>query len=150
MLAGGDRAPSFSLPDTAGNTVDDPWQDGPVLLVFVKVTCPVCKMVAPKVKALAAAGLRVLAIGQDPIPALASYAREYDQPVVTLSEPPPYQVATAFGVSAVPSLYLIDGAGTVTDSVGAWDRTAWNRVSQRAGGPTISEPGDGLPPYRPG
>lgn len=150
MLRSGDRAPSFSLLDTAGNSVEDPWNDGSVLLVFFKVTCPVCKMVAPKVKALAGAGMRVVAVGEDPPPALVRYAQEQDQPVLTLSEPPPYEVSTAFGVSAVPSLFLVDDDGVVVDSVGAWDREGWNRLSQRAGGPPVSQPGDGLPPFRPG
>ena len=44
MLAGpGERAPSFTLADVAtGQPVSDPWSEGRTVLVFFKVTCPVC------------------------------------------------------------------------------------------------------------
>ena len=42
----------------------DPWRAGPVVLAFFKTTCPVCQMAAPKVQALADAGIRVVAVGE--------------------------------------------------------------------------------------
>jgi len=67
MLALGDSAPSLELPDAAtGESVTDPWREGPVVLAFFKTTCPVCQMAAPKVQALAEAGVRVVAVGEDP------------------------------------------------------------------------------------
>lgn len=150
MLGAGDRAPSFTLPDIGGATVADPWQRGAVALVFFKVTCPVCQMVAPKVKAFDDAGLRLVAVGQDPVPALDRYARRYDQAVTTVSEPPPFEVSTAYGITAVPSLFLVGADGVVVDAVGAWDRAGWNRVATTMGGPKISREGDGLPSFRPG
>ena len=51
MLGPGDSAPSFSLDGVA-----DPWSEGTAVLVFFKVTCPVCQLAAPKVQALADGG----------------------------------------------------------------------------------------------
>ena len=147
----GRRAPSFTLPDAAtGEPVSDPWSQGAVVLAFFKVTCPVCQLAAPKVQALADAGVPVTAIGQDPAPTLARYAEKYGQRVPTLSEPPPYRVADAFGVTAVPTLFVVGSEGEIEDKVGGWDRDGWNRVAAAFGARPVSRPGDGLPPFRPG
>ena len=147
----GQRAPSFTLPEIAtGLPVSDPWTEGRVVLAFFKVTCPVCQLAAPKVQALAAAGVRVTAIGQDPAPKLVSFAARYGQHVPTLSEPPPYRVADAFGLSAVPTLFLVGPEGVVEDKAAGWDRDGWNRIAAAFGAGPVSTPADGLPSFRPG
>lgn len=151
MLALGDRAPSLELSDAAtGESVTDPWREGPVVLAFFKTTCPVCQMAAPKVQALAEAGVRVVAVGEDPPAEIRAYADRQGQKVTTLSEPPPYAVSDAYDLETVPTLVLVDEAGTVRDAVESWDRDAWNRFAEDAGGTAVSREGDGLPPFRPG
>ncbi|MFL6242770.1 MAG: TlpA family protein disulfide reductase [Acidimicrobiia bacterium] len=151
MLAPGDRAPSLELPDAVtGESVTDPWREGPVVLAFFKTTCPVCQMAAPKVQALAEAGVRVVAIGEDAPPEIRSYADRHGQKVTTLSEPAPYPASDAFGIDTVPTLFRVDEDGIVGDAVVSWDRDAWNRFAEAAGGAAVSEDGDGLPPFRPG
>ena len=151
MLSPGDRAPSVALPDAVtGELVSDPWTAGRTVLVFFKVSCPVCHMVAPKVTALVDAGVRVLAVGQDPPAKLVSYADAKGQQVPTLSDGSPYPVSTAFGISSVPTLFDVEPDGTVVSAVGAWDRDRWNAVAAAHGVGPVSREGDGLPPYRPG
>jgi peroxiredoxin len=151
MIEPGDRAPAIDLPDaSSGEPVVDPWRAGPVVLAFFKTTCPVCQMAAPKVQALADAGIRVVAVGEDPPPAIRSYADRYGQKVTTLTEPAPYPASDAFGIDTVPTLFLVDGDGTVRDAVVSWDRDAWNRLAESAGGAPVSDQRDGLPPFRPG
>ncbi|MGQ0744619.1 MAG: TlpA family protein disulfide reductase [Acidimicrobiales bacterium] len=151
MLRPGLRAPQLDLADIdCGKVTPTPWTEGPVVLAFFKVTCPVCQMAAPKVAAMAATGARVVAIGEDPAPALHTYRQTYGQDVPTLTEPRPYPASDAYGVTAVPSLFLVGSDGVIIDSVGNWDREAWNRVSMAAGGAAVSDPSDGLPAFRPG
>ena len=151
MLAAGDRAPSLVLPDAAtGESVTDPWREGPVVLAFFKTTCPVCQMAAPKVQALAEAGVRVVAIGEDSPREIQSYAERHGQKVTTLSETAPYPASDAFGIDTVPTLFRVDEDGTVRDAVVSWDRDRWNRLAEAAGGAAVSDEGDGLPPFRPG
>ena len=153
MLARGARAPSFTLPDIdTAEPVADPWRAAaaPTVLAFFKATCPVCQLAAPMVRAMAESGATVVAIGEDPAPALDAYRARWGQTVPTLSEPPPYRVSGAYGLVSVPSLYLVDPDGTVLDAVLGWDRDEWNRVSVAAGGRPISAHGDGLPAFRPG
>jgi peroxiredoxin len=151
MIEPGAGAPSIELPDAAtGEPVTDPWREGPVVLAFFKTTCPVCQMAAPKVQALADSGVRVVAVGEDPPPAIQSYADQYGQRVRTLSEPAPYPASDSFGIDTVPTLFLVDEDGTVRDAVVSWDRDGWNGLAEAAGGTAVSDEGDGLPPFRPG
>ena len=147
----GAKAPSFRLRDArSGAEVSDPWTAGRVVLAFFKVTCPVCQLAAPKVQALADAGVPVVAVGQDPPPKLVAYAERYGQRVPTVSDGPPYPVSRAYGISVVPTLFLVGEDGIVDDSVVSWDREGWNRLAAAAGAPPVSHEGDGLPPFRPG
>ncbi len=154
MLTDGDKAPSFELADIdTGESVGDPWSadESPLVLAFFKVSCPVCQMVAPKVAAMAEAGARVIAVGQDPPEELQAYRERHGQTVPTLSEPAPYEVSDAYGLETVPSIFLVGSDGQVLEAVGGWSRDRWNELALAAGasGP-ISTPEDGLRPFRPG
>ena len=151
MLALGDRAPSLQLPDAAtGESVTDPWREGPVVLAFFKTRGDVAVLATPWVLALAVAGVRVVGVGEDAPPEIQSYAERHGQKVTTLSETAPYPASDAFGIDSVPTLFRVDEDGTVRDAVVSWDRAEWNRFAEAAGGAAVSEEGDGLPPFRPG
>lgn len=152
MLSVGDKAPSFALPTIEGGTeLSDPWTEGTTALMFFKVSCPVCKMVAPMVTALAQGDARVVAIGQDPADALVRYAEDEGQHVTTVSEAAPYPVSAAYDLEAVPSLYLVDGDGVIVEAIGGWNRDTWNKLAESVGlEEPLSTPDDGLRPFRPG
>src|SRR3954452_22245825 len=108
MLAVGEQAPSFSLPDaTTGDLVEEPWKHERAALAFFKTTCPVCQMVAPKLNALVAAGVPLIGVGQDPPAKLRGYATTHGQDIPTLSEAPPYELSSAFEVTVVPTLFVV-------------------------------------------
>ena len=152
MVRAGDTAPSFTLDAVdGGGPVTDPWTEGDVVLAFLKVSCPVCKMVAPILTKLAEAGVRVIAVGEDPPAAIAAFSEAHDQRVPALTEPAPYKVSDAFGLEAVPSIFLIGVDGEIRQAVAGWGRDTWNSLAAAAGatGP-LSTPDDGLRPFRPG
>ena len=131
--------------------------DGPLGLFFYKVMCPTCQMAAPKVGTFERAYPgRVIGIGQDPPEALERFAQTYGLGLRSVPDQPPYETSDAYGIVSVPTLFLVGADGTVLESVGAWDRDAFNRVSHHlaeliAADPAdISEPGDGLPAFQPG
>lgn len=133
------------------------FEEGPVVLVFYKVTCPVCQMAAPKVELMARAYPgRVVGVGQDPPEELERFGREFGMDVPAVPDLPPYDVSNAYGVESVPTLFVIDGAGEVADAVISWDRTGYNRASARLAEllgvepALVSDSSDGLPPFRPG
>lgn len=131
--------------------------DGPVALVFYKVTCPVCQMAAPKVDAMARAYPgRVVGVGQDPPDELERFGREFGMGVPAVPDLPPYDASNAYGIESVPTLFVIDRTGAVADAVVSWDRAGYNRASARLAEllgvdpATVSDSSDGLPPFRPG
>lgn len=130
--------------------------DGPKAVLFYKVTCPVCQMAAPKAQSFETGYPgRIVGVGEDPPGELEVFAEHHVMHIPTVSEPPPYETSEAYGVRSVPTLFLVD-EGTVVDTVEGWDRDGYNRVSERLAELTgstsvlISEPGDGLPAFRPG
>ena len=144
----GDRAPA--LPGIS-------FGDGPVGLFFYKITCPTCQLAAPKMAAFERlAPGRVIGVGQDPLPELGRFAETHAIGIASVEDPPPYVVSDAYDIVSVPTLYLIEGDGTVADVVGAWERDGFNRVaaslarSVGAAPVEVSSPDDGLPAFQPG
>jgi len=152
MLSVGDKAPSFTLPAIdGGEEVTDPWTQGPTVLAFFKVSCPVCKMVAPMLTKLSEGGARVVAVGQDPPETIARYRDSQGQWVPSVSEPPPYEVSEAYGLEAVPTLYLVGPDGAIEQALPGWNRETWNELAATLGlAEPLSTPDDGLRPFRPG
>lgn len=152
MLSVGDKAPSFTLPAVEGGEgVSDPWADGPVVLAFFKTSCPVCKMVAPMLTKLSGGGVRVVTIGEDPPDAITAYNETHDQQVPALSQGEPYSVSRAYGLEAVPTLFLISENGEIQQAIAGWNRDTWNALAADLGlSEPLSTPDDGLRPFRPG
>jgi AhpC/TSA family len=133
------------------------FSDGPTLVWFYKVTCPVCQMAAARAGALASAyPVPSIGIGQDPPDRLTQFDREFGLGIEAEHDLPPYEVSNAYGVRTVPTLFVIEPEGQVSDVVESWDGEGYNRVSRaladRVGAAyvPIYEAGDGLPPFRPG
>ncbi|MGI8807581.1 MAG: peroxiredoxin family protein [Acidimicrobiales bacterium] len=152
MLSAGDKAPSFTLPALdGGDAVSDPWTEGTTVLAFFKVSCPVCKMVAPMLTKLSEGGARVVAVGEDRPEAIAQYIESHGQRVPTLSQPAPYEVSAAYGLEAVPSVFLVGPDGGIEQAIAGWNRDIWNELATTVGlAEPLSTPDDGLRPFRPG
>ena len=152
MLDVGDKAPSFTLPAVDGGAeVSDPWTEGQTVLAFFKVSCPVCKMVAPMLTKLSEAGVRVVAVGEDPPAAIEAYAEANNQRVPALSQAAPYSVSAAYGLEAVPTIFLVGADGEIQQAIAGWNRDTWNALAADLGvSEPLSTPDDGLRPFRPG
>jgi peroxiredoxin len=129
----------------------------PKVLYFYKVTCPVCQMAAPAAQNFDRAYPgRIVGIGQDPPEKLAEFGDRFGQAFPSQTDDPPYPVSSAYGISVVPTAVLVDADGAVVDVVESWNRDGLNAMSKHLAGlldlpsAPISEPGDGLPPFRPG
>ena len=123
-------APEFELESIAGGRVrcSELRADGPVVLVFVSEECPTCTLtlrrLAPLGPALAAAGLRVAAIFEDPLEVAARVARRTGFDGLVLSEPAPYDVSRAYSLQSLPTAVLVDSAGLEAGRVVGWDSDA--------------------------
>jgi hypothetical protein len=133
------------------------FDDGPRGLFFYKVTCPTCRLAASRMRAFEDAFPgRMIGIGQDPEEDLVGFTREHAMEIRSIEDAPPYPLSDAYAVVSVPTLFLVGEDGRLLESVGAWDRTGFNRVAGRIAELTdaepveISSPGDGLPDFKPG
>lgn len=143
----GERAPG----------VEGVLDDGPRVLVFFKVTCSTTHLAAPAIERLGRAYPgRVVGVGQDPGPALDGFAEEYGVSLPLVPDLEPYAASDAYGIVSAPTAVAIGADGAVIDVAESWDRDAWNRLSATfaaemgAAPMTVSEPGDGLPDFKPG
>lgn len=130
---------------------------GPTVVYFYKVDCPVCQAAGPRIQVFARAYPgRIVGVGQDPQEALERFGREFGMSFRWVADLPPYPVSNAFGVEVVPTTFLVSPEGLVLEAVESWDRQGLNRVSERLAAllgveaSPVSEPGDGLPDFRPG
>ncbi len=130
---------------------------GPHALIFYKVTCGVTKMATPAIERLARAfpGL-VVGVGQDPQSDLDAFATEHGLSFPQVTDLEPYPASDAYGIQSAPTAVAVDAGGVVVAVAESWDRPAWNRLSEVLAGLVnlpaveVSEPGDGMPDFKPG
>lgn len=130
---------------------------GPHAFVFYKVTCSVTEMAGPSLARLGAAYPgAVVGVGQDPPDDLATFAAKHRWGFPQVPDLAPYPASNAYGIVSAPTVVVVDEEGRVVDVVESWDRDGVNRASSSLAGllhaePAIlSEPGDGLPAFKPG
>ncbi|SRR6266536_2265667 len=147
-LAAGSPAPAIPGVD---------FGDGPRVVFFYKVTCPVCQMAAPNVQRFEEVYPgRIVGVGEDADQEIGAFGQRFGLTFPSVPDLPPYELSNAYGIRSVPTTFLVGSDGVVMRTVESWDREALNEVSgalaEVSGLPyaPISNPGDGLPPFRPG
>ena len=153
MLAAGDIAPVFSLPDVNGtiHTLAEMLQLGPVLAVLYKGACPVCQLTLPYLQRISNGGLQIVAISQDDASATSSFASTFGIEFLALldTQKSGYAVSKAFGITNVPSLFLIETDGSISYAGSGFSKTEMEALATRAGMP-IFRPNDNVPAWKPG
>jgi peroxiredoxin len=142
MLAAGAKAPSFTLLDTAGEAcaLADLLARGPVLLALYKASCPVCQMTLPYLERIARGAvpetsLQVVPIAQDDPLVTARFQKALGLSLRTLldSEEDGYPVSNAFGITHVPSLFVIETDGTISLAGAGFRKSELEQIGARAG-----------------
>jgi len=156
MLRVGSRAPEFQLPDLAGTqrTLGGILANGPALLAFFKVSCPVCQYTFPFLERLHQGGkpdtIHIVAVSQDNAATTREFCREYGVTFTTLlDDPASYPVSNAFAIANVPSLFLIEADGAVSVSETGFSKRVLEAVGQRSGAIPFLQ-GESVPEVRPG
>src|SRR5689334_2059070 len=125
LLDAGVRAPEFRLPllDGGEASLQDLAAKGPVLLAFFKITCPICQLTLPFLERIHGAGtLPIYGISQND----AEDTREFNQefgvtlPVLLDSEDSGFPVSNEFGISSVPTMFLVERDGTISRVFEGW------------------------------
>ena len=154
MVLTGTPAPAFTLPDLDGRPVGlaDLHRTHPALLVFFKVSCPVCQMTLPFLDRLQSSGkLRVMSISQDNPVATQRFRAKLGiaLPALLDDEDAGYPVSNAFQITNVPSLFLVEPDGVISLAVAGFSKTDLEAIAERAGVP-IFQAGESVPEWRPG
>jgi peroxiredoxin len=136
-LPAGKAAPDVALADMHGETFSlrDALQNGPVVLAFFKVTCPVCQYAMPFVERLYRAykgKAQVLAISQHPKKETQLFLKEYGITMpVLLDDPEHYPASNAYGLTNVPTSFMISPAGKIEVSSVGWNRADLEEMNRR-------------------
>ncbi len=120
--------------------------NGPLLVVFFKVTCPVCQLTLPFLNRIHTAGtLPVYGISQDDDADTREFNQEFgiEFPVLLDSEDAGYPASNAYGISSVPSQFLIGEDGKIARVIEGWSRKEMQGLG-------VLRPGDNVPEWKAG
>jgi peroxiredoxin len=158
----GTAAPVFSLKGLDGKDYSLPelLQTGPVVAAFFKISCPVCQFTFPFLERLykkyGGDGVTFLGISQDDARATKEFAREYGVTFPMALDEKGYPASNAYGLTSVPTIFLIEPGGAVRVSCMGFDKndleTIGSELAQRKNIPATAlfKPGESVPAHKPG
>ena len=115
----GNVAPGFSLKSLDGKefSLSAALRRGPVVLAFFKVSCPVCKFTFPFLQRLynmyGSDEVTFLGVSQDNASASREFATEFGVTFPSLIDEAGYPVSNAYGLTMVPTVFLINSDAKV-------------------------------------
>ena len=154
LLQAGSRAPDFRLKRLAGGEASlwDLIANGPILLAFFKVTCPVCQLTFPFLERIQTPGtLAIYGISQHGPEDTREFATEFgvNLPILLDEEDAGFPVSDAFGISSVPTMFLVERDGTISHVMEGWKRKEIEWLGAKAGVNPIHE-GENVPAWKAG
>ncbi|HKD69814.1 MAG TPA: TlpA disulfide reductase family protein [Candidatus Binataceae bacterium] len=137
-LEPGTIAPPFRLEDLEGkvHSLEELRQGDLLLLVFYHSECPTCGLSMPFIGNLARAvrseRMKIWGVSQDARKETIKFAgiKGLEMPIHIDAEP--YPVSEAYGLTNVPSLFLIDSTHTVIDQCVGFTKDDFVRLAQAA------------------
>ena len=154
LVPEGSRAPGFRLARLGGGevTLAELAANGPFLLAFFKVTCPVCQLTFPFLERLHnPVSLPVFGVSQNCEDDTREFNRHFGVSFPTLldREEDGFPASNAFGISSVPTLFLIERDGTIARVIEGWNRKQIEWLGARTDVAPI-RPTDNVPEWKAG
>ena len=155
LVAAGAKAPPFRLSslDGSARSLEDILAGGPALLAFFKISCPVCQLTAPYLERLSAnnARLQIIGISQDDAGATRGFANRFGLTFPTLldSSEDNYPASNAYGITSVPTMFVIEPDGTISRSFAGFSKRDFEELGERAGVAPFG-PEDHVPEWKAG
>jgi len=154
LLAIGTHAPGFRLARLEGGevTLAGLTAEARVLLVFFKISCPVCQLTVPFLERLnASGGLAVYGISQNDVEDTREYTSYFKVsfPILLDSEDEGFPASNAYGISSVPTMFLVEPDGSISRVLEGWNRIDMEALGVEAGIGLFRE-GDNVPAWKAG
>jgi peroxiredoxin len=134
-IVAGNLAPEFSLKSVDGRefSLTSLLQRGPVVAAFFKSSCPVCQFTFPFLERLyqryRGDNVTILGISQDDTRTTKQFASEYGLTFPLLIDTDGYPVSNGYGLTNVPTIFLIDADGKVKVSSMGFDKKDLERIA---------------------
>jgi peroxiredoxin len=144
-------APAFRLSLLGGGeaSLQELASRGPFLLTFFKISCPVCQMTLPYLERLHAAGaLPVYTVSQNDAADTEDFNRHFGLtlPALLDSEDEGFPASEAYGITNVPTTFLISRDSTVVTVIEGWRKAEFTAVSPIA----LFHAGESVPEWKAG
>jgi peroxiredoxin len=154
LLDPGKRAPDFRLSRLEGGETSfaELAAGRRVLLVFFKVTCPVCQLTVPFLERLhASGGLTICGISQNEAADTEEFNTYFGVSFATLldAEDEDFPASNAYGISSVPTMFLVEPDGAISMVIEGWNRKDMEALGEAAG-LTLFRPEDNVPAWKAG
>ncbi len=161
-LKPGTKAPAVELPLLGGGTfsLGESLSKGAVALAFFKVSCPVCQYAFPFFDRMASLlngkGLSFIGVSQDTGADTRDFAKSFGVHFpLALDDTSRYPVSNAYGLTSVPTLFVVQEDGTISHTIISWSKQdleglfAGFRDSQSAN-VNLFPPGENVADFRAG
>lgn len=157
-LPAGTKAPEINLPaifngkDEGKFSLQAALNQGPVLAAFFKVSCPTCQYAFPYLeriyKAHGGKKITIVGISQNDRSDTAAFLKEYGVTFPTLlDDPNGYAVSNAYGLTNVPTLFLIGQDGKIEITSVGWVKQDVEDINDKLAAAEQTPP---LPIFKPG
>jgi len=133
----GKTAPDFALPALDGVRISlaERLARGPVVAAFFKISCPVCQFTFPYLQRLyeryGAANVSFLGVSQDNAKNTAKFCRDYGVTFPVLVDDEAYTASNAYGLTNVPTFFLIAPDATVEVAEMGFGKAALEEIAER-------------------
>jgi peroxiredoxin len=163
-IVAGNKAPAFALRALDGKeySLGTLTEDGPVVAAFFKVSCPVCQFTFPFLeriyKRYGGDGVTFLGISQDDERATKDFAKEFGVtfPMLLDQKEKNYIASNAYGLTNVPTIFLIETDGSVKISCMGFDKKDLESIAdelaqrRKIAPSSLFLAGESVPDHKPG
>ena len=162
-LTTGKRAPEITLPVMDGDYFSLAYAlgRGPAVLVFFKISCPVCQFALPYFERIyqAAKGKNatIVGISQNSKKETAFFAQQYGISYpIALENTHTFAISNAYGITNVPTVFYVNQDGVIEVSAVGWSRADVEEIARRLSEETklppitVIKPSEDVPAFRAG
>ena len=163
-LEAGVSAPEIKLALIDGRefSLNQARKRGPVVVAFFKVNCPVCQLAFPFLERIYKAysgnqKFTLVGISQNDASDTEAFNQRFGVTFPTLlDDSGKYPVSNAYGLTNVPSIFMISPEGEVDFSSVGWSKADFEQLNQRIAEISrtavvkLFKPGEQVPDHKPG